>query len=130
MVKRKILNVLTLLLIVATLFGVAIPVPVAQAGTETYNHIIPFTVTDNSGFARTNLPVIINFDVSGNLVVYGLTNATCTNTYADSSGAGNSPVGSGTAYNYLMATDNITVVIPSLPAYGSVTVNLYTGYSP
>jgi len=130
MAKRKILNVLTLLLIVATLFGVAIPVPVAQAGTETYNHIIPFTITDTSGVARTNVPVIINFDVDGNLVTYGLTNATCTNTYMDSSGAGNSPIGSGTAYDYLMATDNITVVIPSLPAYGSVTVNLYTGYSP
>jgi len=130
MAKRKTLNVFTLLLIVATLFGVAIPVPVAHAGTETYNHIIPFTITDTSGVARTNVPVIINFDVDGNLVTYGLTNATCTNTYMDSSGAGNSPIGSGTAYDYLMATDNITVVIPSLPAYGSVTINLYTGYSP
>ena len=106
-----------------------LPVP-AIAGTETYNHIIPFTVTDNSGVARTNLPVIITYDTDGELVAYGLTNATTTDTYVDSSGAGNSPVGSGTAMSYLMATSNITVVIPSLPAYGSVTLNLYTGYSP
>jgi len=105
----------------------ALPV---RAGTETYNHIIPFTITDTSGVARTQLPVIITYDVDGRLVAYGLVNATATDTYVDSSGASNSPVGSGTAYDYLMATDNITVVIPSLPAYGSYTINLYTGYAP
>jgi len=130
MAKRIGLNVLSLLLIVSVLFGLAMPVQPVQAGTETYNHIIPFTITDTSGVDRTNIPVIISFDVDGNLVVYGLTNATCTDTYVDSSGTSNSPVGSGTAYEYMMTTENITAFIPSLPAYGSVTLNLYTGYAP
>src|SRR3989304_8888743 len=124
LLKRIGLSVLVLLLVATTLFGF-IPAQV-KAGTETYNHIIPFTITDTSGVARTNVPVIIAYDTSGKLVAYGLVNASATNTYVDSSGAGNSPVGSGTAYDFLMASGNITAVIPSLPAYGSETLNLYT----
>lgn len=129
MAKRIGLSFFSVLLIATMLLGF-MPAQPVRAGTETYNHIIPFTITDTSGVARTQLPVIITYDVNGRLVAYGLTNATTTDTYVDSSGAGNSPVGSGTAYDYLMATDNITVVIPSLPAYGSYTINLYTGYAP
>jgi len=129
MAKRVILYYLSLILVLTTLLGF-MPASEVKAGTETYNHIIPFTITDTSGVARTNVPVIITYDVDGKLVASGLTNATATDTYMDSSGAGNSPVGSGTAYDYLMASDNFTAVIPSLPAYGSETLNLYTGYSP
>ena len=81
MIFKKIgLSVLALLLIATTLFGF-IPAQPVKAGTETYNHIIPFTVTDTSGVARTNVPVIIAYDTSGKLVAYGLVNATATNTY-------------------------------------------------
>lgn len=131
MEKANLKKILNSILVIAMILTIAIiPVSHSLAGTETYNHIIPFTITDTSGVARTNVPVIISYDVDGKLVAYGLTNATCTDTYVDSSGSGNSPVGSGTAYDYMMAADNITVVIPTLPAYGSYTVNLYTGYSP
>lgn len=130
MKKRYIVNLLAIIVILFGLVASVLPTHTAEAGTETYNHIIPFTITDTSGTARTNVPVIISYDVNGNLVAYGLLNATATNSYVDSSGASNSPVGSGTAYDYAMATSNITAVIPSLPAYGSVTLNLYTGYSP
>ena len=58
-----------------------------------YNHIIPFTITDTSGVARTNVPVIITYDTTGKLVAYGLTNATCTDTYVDTFGASNSGAG-------------------------------------
>ncbi len=129
MLKRAILNIVLIASILLGVFVVTPPVP-AQADTSVYNHIIPFTITDTSGVARTNVPVIITYDVNGKLVAHGLTNATATDTYVDSSGASNSPVGSGTAYSYMMATSNITAVIPSLPAFGSVTLNLYTGYSP
>ncbi len=128
--KRIGIHLLSLLVILTTIVSVFLPVNPALAGTETYNHIIPFTITDTSGVARTNLPVIIAYDVNGKLIAYGLTNATTTDTYVDSTGAGNSPVGSGTAYDYMMQSGNITAIIPSLPAFGSVTLNLYTGYSP
>lgn len=104
---------------------------IVSAGTETYNHIIPFTITDTSGGARTNVPVVIEKDIEGQLIAYGLVNSTVTDTYVDSTnGETNNPVGSGTAYEFLPSDDYLLVNIPSLPAYGSVTINLYTGYSP
>jgi hypothetical protein len=128
--KRYLVQLLCLVAIIATLvtpFAYAEP---AQAIVTTYNHVIPFTITDTGGVARTYLPVQITYDVNGRLVAHGLVNATANNTYIDSSGAGNSPIGGGTAYDYMVSTDNFTIVIPSLPAYASVTVNLYTGYVP
>lgn len=126
---RKIAYVFLAIGILMGVFTGYTPQP-ARATITAYNHIIPFTITDTSGVARTNVPVIITYDVSGKLVAYGLTNATCTDTYVDSTGASNSPVGDGTAYKYLMNSNNITCIIPSLPAFGSVTINLYTGYAP
>lgn len=130
MAKRITLYALSFILLLTTLFGFMPASKVKAVDPDNWNHVIPFTITDTSGVARTNVPVIITYDTDGRLVAYGLVNATATDTYVDSSGASNSPVGSGTAYDYLMASGNITAVIPSLPAYGSVTLNLYTGYSP
>lgn len=124
---------LNIILIFVLLAGGLFVIPLKQANADdlTYNHIIPFTITDTSGVARANVPVIITYDVTGKLTDYGLITATATDTRVDSSGSGsNSPVGTGTELNYTMSTANFTAVIPSLPAYGSVTINLYTGYDP
>jgi hypothetical protein len=130
MAKRITLYTISLILLLTTLLGFVPAKEVKAVEYDNWNHVIPFTVTDTSGVARTNVPVIITYDTNGKLVAYGLVNATATDTYVDSSGASNSPIGSGTAYDYLMASGNITAIIPNLPAYGSVTLNLYTGYSP
>lgn len=129
-VIKKFILAITVLSIVVSPFLFIQPAYATVSPTN-WNHVIPFTITDTSGVARTNLPVTITYDVNGRIVVRGLSNATFTNTYMDSSGSvSNNPIGSGTATKYLGATSNITVIIPSLPAYGSVTTNLYTGYSP
>lgn len=109
--KTRIVFVLTLILLCVTM---ALPVYAA------WTYSFPITITDTSGVARTNLSVLTGIsgttlNTSGYMAANGL----------------NTNMQSGTSsISFMMVTNQVPVFISSLPASGSVTVNLYTGYSP
>ena len=80
----------------------------------------PTNITDTSGSTRTYLPVMLGYG-GQTLVDMGKISSNGTNT--------NMQIGTSNI-KYMMATGNVTCVIPNLPATGIVTSDLYTGYSP
>jgi hypothetical protein len=80
----------------------------------------PTNVTDTSGSTRTYVPVLLGYG-GQTLVDMGKISSNGTNT--------NMQIGTSNI-KYMMATGNVTCVLPNLPATGIVTADLYTGYSP
>jgi len=90
---------------------------VVYAAWEFY---FPIAIQDTSGSARTHYQVL--FDFGGqSLIDAGKIDADALDT--------NMQIGS-TDIKFMIASDNVTAVIPSLPSGGVVTTNLYTGYTP
>ncbi len=106
-----------IILVVAVLFLTAMPV---YATTPTWNYAFPITITDTSGVARTNLSVLTG--------ISGIT--LNTSGYMASNGLDTNMQNGSSSIPYMMGTTQVPVFISSLPASGSVTTNLYTGYSP
>lgn len=80
----------------------------------------PIALQDTTGSARTYYPVMFGFG-GQSLIDAGKINANALDT--------NVQIGS-TDIKFMISSDNVTAVIPSLPAGGVVTVNFYTGYTP
>ena len=99
------------------LFLVLLATPVFASS---WSYYFPITITDTSGVARTNVPILTN--VQGT----NLSNAG----YMTSGGMDTDIQSGTTSLSYMMGTTQIPVVIPNLGSYSSSTVNLYTGYSP
>jgi hypothetical protein len=91
-----------------------------------WNYYFPIIITDTSGVARTNVSVLT--DIQGtSLIGSNYINANGTDTRMKLHSAGNI---TDTDEPYMMGTTQIPIVIPSLPASGSVEYDLYTGCSP
>jgi hypothetical protein len=91
-----------------------------SAMAATWEYKFPVEATDTSNVTRTNYPIVTglagqSFIDSGKINANGLdTNMQVTTT----------------SIKYLMSTDEVTAVIPTLPSGGSVSLGLYTGYLP
>lgn len=108
------------LVYIITLVGIIILMAMPVYATDPWIYSFPITITDTSGSSRTNLAVLTG--VSGSVLN--------TSGYIAADGL-NTNVQSGTSsIPYMMVTNQVPVFISSLPANGSVTVNLYAGYSP
>ncbi len=83
-------------------------------------YLFPITIVDTSNTTRTYYPVFLGFGGQA-LIDAGKISANGTDT--------NMQV-SGTNIKYMMATGNVTAVLPSLPSGGIAVADLYTGYSP
>jgi len=113
---RIILRAIAALVLALLPFAQLIKPESAQAS---YNFAFPITVQDTSNVSRTNVPVILSFGGT-QLINAGYTvNGLDTNMQ---NGVVSIP--------YMMDTTNVTTVISSLPAGGSIPLNLLTGYSP
>ena len=118
---KKIFGVaITLIIILSTLLF-ALPV-----SADTFGYYFPIIIKDTSGVARTNVAVLTNVQGSA-LVSSNYVNSTATNTNMKLNSTGTV---SDTSEPYMMGTTQVPVVIPNLPANGSVEYDLYTGYSP
>ncbi len=85
-----------------------------------WEFMFPISIADNSSTTRTYYPVFLGF--GGQVLVdSGKIGSNGTDT--------NMQIGA-TSIKYMMATGNVTAVIPNLPANGVVQADLYTGYSP
>ena len=85
-----------------------------------WEYLFPTTIVDTSNTTRTYLSVFLGYG-GQSLVDAAKINSDGLDT--------NMQIGS-TNIKYMMATGNVTAVIPSLPSGGVVTTSLYTGYSP
>ncbi len=85
-----------------------------------WEYLFPITIVDTSNTTSAYYPVLLGF--GGQTLVDA-------SKIASSGNDTNMQIGS-TSIKYMMATGNVTAVIPSLPSGGVVTANLYTGYSP
>lgn len=87
---------------------------------DTWEYKFPITCADNSSTSRTYYPVMLGFNGqtiidSGKIDADGLN----TNMMLGASGI-----------KYMISTENVTAVLPTLPNNGQVTAEFYTGYSP
>ena len=85
-----------------------------------WDYLFPTTLVDTSNTTRAYYPVILGYG--------GQTLIDSTKISADGLDT-NMQIGSADI-KYMMATGNVTVVLPSLPIRGVVTASLYTGYTP
>lgn len=85
----------------------------------TWEYKFPTSITDTSGAARTQYPVLL--DYTGQTFIDGgfTVNGSDTNMQY-----------STTDVKYIMSTTQVASVVSNLPASGTVTHDLYTGYSP
>ena len=114
--KRLLGRILTLIAVTAvTLTPIAV-----KADPSGYKHFYPITITDTSAANRSNVPVVIA-GITGTDELNALRiNASGTNTdMTDST--------DGTGQSYMMDTAQTMVVVPYIPASGSVVYNLYMG---
>ncbi len=86
----------------------------------TWEYKFPIEITDTGGTARTYLPVDLGITPQ-NLVTAGK---------ISSDGLDTDIQVGGTSIKYMLSTTKAFAVIPSLPASGKQTANLYTGYAP
>jgi hypothetical protein len=93
---------------------------------DTYKNYFPIIITDTSGVARTNVPILTGLSGQG-LINSNYVNSGATDTAMKLYNTGTV---SDTDEPYNIDTAEIPIVIPSLPANGSVEFDLYTGYSP
>lgn len=91
--------------------------PIYAASWTVY---FPIGITDTSGAARTNVPVLLGVTGSA-LQTGGFINTSGTNT--------NCQIGAS-SIPYTMGTTQIGVLLSSVPAYSTQQVDLYCGYSP
>jgi hypothetical protein len=112
-ILKKILPILLMSFVIIILLSSAV-----YASTWTYRY--PIYVIDTSLTNRTNVPVVLGFG-GQNLVNAGKINANGLNT--------NMQIGTSDN-DYMMSTDQVTTIIPSLPSGGKVQLELYAGYSP
>ncbi len=85
-----------------------------------WDYLFPTTLVDTSNTTRAYYPVFLGYG--------GQTLIDSTKISADGLDT-NMQIGSADI-KYMMATGNVTVVLPSLPIRGVVTASLYTGYTP
>ena len=88
---------------------------------DSWKYCTEITIRDNSGGARASVPVIISTLRGQNLIDAGYVDSNATNT-AMKEGT--------TARDFLIATEETLVAIPSLAATQQRTYKLYMGYSP
>lgn len=96
-----------------------LPLIEAKSAQASYSFSFPITIQDTSNVSRTNVPVILSFGGTQLVNAGYITNGLDANMQ---NGSTNVP--------FMMDTVNVTTVIPSLPAGGSIPLNLLTGYSP
>jgi hypothetical protein len=103
-------------------FIIAFILTICTAGVvyAAWEYKYPTIVTDNSSVARTYVPIVLGWK-GQTFVDAGKINSSANNT--------NMQIG-GTSIKYMIATDNVACVIPSLGGNGQQTVDFYTGYSP
>ena len=114
--KRLLGRILTLIAVTAvTLTPIAV-----KADPSGYSNFYPITITDTSAANRYNVPVIIS-GITGTTELNAMRiNASGTDTdMTDST--------DGSAQSYMMDTAQTMVVVPYIPASGSVVYNLYMG---
>ncbi len=110
--------ILAKLLALFMLVFIALP----ALATDTWNFYFPIVITDNSGVARSNIPILAGANFTGNAFYSGgFMSANGTDTRMKAGGADTS---------YMMSTTQVPLIVSSLPAYSSVTYQLYTGYTP
>lgn len=85
-----------------------------------WEYLFPTTIVDTSNTTRAYYPVLLGY--GGQTLVDAAK-------ISSSGNDTNMQIGS-TDVKYMMATGNVTAVIPSIPSGGVVIANLYTGYSP
>lgn len=113
---KKFIKLLLPLMLIFSLFAVAIPV----YAVDTWGYYLEFTVTDTGGTDRTNVPVVV--DISGtNLYDAG---------YIDSDGLDTRLRENTTDIDYMLADDYLAFVVPSLSANQTRTYRLYMDYAP
>lgn len=81
-----------------------------------YAYSFPIYVSDESGIAREYVPVMLGFGAQS-LVDSGKISATGTDTNMG-------------GIDYMLASEEVNAVIPSLPANANATLTLYTGFTP
>jgi hypothetical protein len=81
-----------------------------------YAYSFPIYVSDESGSAREYVPVMLGFG-GQQLVNSGKINASGTDTNMG-------------GLDYMIASEEVNAVLPSLPANANATVTLYTGFTP
>ena len=101
--------------ILLILLFVALP-----AYASSWVNYFPIYITDTTGTDRTNVPVLLGITGSA-LQSGGFINSTGTNT--------NIQLGSSNG-SYMMGTTQVNAVMPSIPAYSTSEIDLYTGYAP
>jgi len=103
-------------------FIIAFILTICTAGVvyAAWEYKYPTIITDNSSVTRTYVPVVLGWK-GQTFVDAGKINSSANNT--------NMQIG-GTSLKYMIATDNVACVIPSLGGNGQQTVDFYTGYSP
>lgn len=119
MPKRYIRNLLSISVVTVILALLILPITVA-VGAATWEFRYPVFITDNTSTARTNVPVVTGMN-GQSFIDAGKINANGLNT--------NFQQGS-TDLKYMIADNNITVVVPNLPSNSMATTNFYTGYAP
>lgn len=85
-----------------------------------YEYDFPITIIDTSGTTRSILPVVLGFK-GQTLIDSGRIN---------SNGLDSNYQDGTTNLLYMISTDNVTAIIPSLVASGKVDTDFYTGYDP
>ena len=99
---------------------IAVIMTATLAIAATWQFYFPISVTDTSNTTRTYYPVVTG--LQGNTFTGG--------GYIQSDGLNSAMLLGTSALKYMIATGNITAVVPNLPSGSRVSFNFYTGYNP
>lgn len=113
-------RLLTRVLLLTTVIAVSLSPIMVKADPSGYKNFYQITITDTGGTNRTNVPVIVT----------GITGTDELNALRINSGGTNTDMtdsSDGSGQSYMMDTAQTMVVVPYLPANGTVVYNLYEG---
>lgn len=92
----------------------------SSANAESWKYYFTFIVSNNSGSTLTNFPIMTT--ISGSEMI--------NSRFLNSSGNNSAMKEISTNRDFGIATDNISLIIPSINPYQDIEYRLYTGYSP